>query len=266
MQSVNEVNKMPNLFNVKVNAERITLSARELHEFLEVRSHYKDWIKRMIGYGFEENVDYQTIAQKKATAQGNKTTFTDHEITLDMAKEIAMIQRNEKGKQARQYFIELEKKWNSPEQIMARALLMANDKVNLLENKVECLENTIEEQKPLVEFANQVSNCEDLKTMGVTAKLLYDKGLDLGRNKLFEWLRTKEVLMSDNTPYQRYVKQGLFKVVETIKETSFGDRIQHTTMVTGKGQAWIYKKLKEEFGNEKHYESTGKTEKVSILS
>ena len=94
---------------IKVNKENNTVSARELHEFLEIRTQFTKWFERMIGYGFEENSDFRAISQKRLTAQGNITTYIDYEITLDMAKEISMIQRNEKGKQARQYFIQCEK-------------------------------------------------------------------------------------------------------------------------------------------------------------
>ena len=94
---------------IKVNKENNTVSARELHEFLEIRTRFDTWFGRMIDYGFEENSDFRAIAQKRATAQGNTTTYIDYEITIDMAKEISMIQRTEKGKQARQYFIQCEK-------------------------------------------------------------------------------------------------------------------------------------------------------------
>ena len=95
------------LININTNSEEITLSGRELHEFLEVKTKYKDWFPRMVSYGFEENIDYRAIAQKRATAQGNETTYIDHEIKLDMAKEIAMIQRSAKGRQARKYLFKM---------------------------------------------------------------------------------------------------------------------------------------------------------------
>lgn len=89
---------MNELLKVNYGNERITLSARELHEFLEIGTQYTKWFGRMTEYGFDENIDYQAISQKRLTAQGNETTYIDHEITLDMAKEIAMIQRSDKGK------------------------------------------------------------------------------------------------------------------------------------------------------------------------
>ncbi len=107
----------------------IIISGRELHEFLEIKSRYNDWFERMSEYGFENEVDFIAITQKRVTAQGNTISQTDHHIKLDMAKEIAMIQRTEKGKQARQYFLRLEKMWNSPEMVMRRALQYADVQV-----------------------------------------------------------------------------------------------------------------------------------------
>ena len=94
---------------IKVNKENNTVSARELHEFLEIGTRFDKWFNRMCEYGFNENSDFRAIAQKRPTAQCNITTYIDYEITIDMAKEISMIQRTEKGKQARQYFIQCEK-------------------------------------------------------------------------------------------------------------------------------------------------------------
>lgn len=96
---------------IKVNRENNTVSARELHEFLEIGTRFDKWFERMISYGFEENSDFRLIAQKRATNNPKNpiTTYIDYEITIDMAKELSMIQRTEKGKQARQYFIQCEK-------------------------------------------------------------------------------------------------------------------------------------------------------------
>ena len=132
---------------IKVNyadSERPTVMGRELHEALEVKSKYADWFKNMCAYGFSENIDFFTFS--KNLENGGRTI--DHAITIDMAKEICMIQRSEKGKQFRQYFIEVEKQWNSPEAIMARALKIANNKIGVLEGtvreqqmKIEVLDN-----------------------------------------------------------------------------------------------------------------------------
>ncbi len=123
---------------IKIN-ENNTVSARELHEFLEIGTRFDKWFGRMCEYGFEENSDFRAIAQKRPTAQSNITTYIDYEITVDMAKELSMIQRSEKGKQARQYFINCEKKLKN---IKATALEISNANLNnLLSNLQQTLED-----------------------------------------------------------------------------------------------------------------------------
>ena len=108
-------------------------------------------------------------------------------------------------------------------------------------------EQKIEEQRPLVEFANKVSNSSNLIDMGKMAKLLKDENINIGRNRLFEWLRKKDILMRNNTPYQRYIDGGYFQVKESTFETPYGTKTQQTTFVTGKGQIYITEKLRKEW-------------------
>ena len=103
----------------------------------------------MCEYGFAENTDFIAVSQKRLTAQGNETTFTDHAITIDMAKELCMIQRSEIGKRCREYFIEVEKKWNSPEAVVARALLVANHQLELAKQQNKILTETNISQETL---------------------------------------------------------------------------------------------------------------------
>lgn len=233
---------MNELLKINYEADRITLSARDLHEFLEVKSHYKDWIKRMVEYGFEENVDYRAIAQKRATAQGNETTYVDHEISLDMAKEVAMIQRNAKGKQARQYFIQVEKEWNTPEKVMARGLI-ASQKV------IENLNQQIVEMKPKAIFADAVSSSKTSILIGDLSKLLKQNGVDIGANRLFTWLRDEGYLIkrkgSDwNMPTQKSMELGLFEIKESSYLNGNGCNITtKTPKVTGKGQIYFINKF-----------------------
>ena len=105
-----------NLINITNQNGELLVSARELHEALEIKTKFNDWFNRMIQYGFDENIDYIAITQKRVTAQGNETQSRDYILKLDMAKEICMLQRNELGKQFRRYFIECEK------QLMVNAL------------------------------------------------------------------------------------------------------------------------------------------------
>lgn len=108
-------------------------------------------------------------------------------------------------------------------------------------------EKQIEEQKPLVDFANQVSSTDDLIDMGKMAKLLADENINIGRNRLFTWLRGKKILMFNNVPYQRYIDNGYFQVKESTYKTRHDVKIQQTTFVTGKGQIWLTEKLRKEW-------------------
>lgn len=219
----------------------IAVSGRELHEFLEIGTRYDTWFGRMVDYGFVENEDYGAIAQKRATAQGNITTFTDHAMTIDMAKEISMIQRNEKGKQARRYFIEIEKAWNSPEMIMKRALQIADRKIDDLQEQIVL-------DRPKVLLAESISASDSTIAVGDLAKLLGQNGIEIGRNRLFEWLRENGFLISQkgieyNMPTQRSMKMKLFEIREGTRNSSQGIKITKTPRVTGKGQEYFINKF-----------------------
>lgn len=118
------------LLRINYESEQPTMSARELHEGLEIKTAFKDWFPRMAAYGFEENQDFILAVKKRATnnPKNPTTTYSDYQISIDMAKQICMIQRTDKDKQYRQYFINLEKAWNTPEQVMARALKIAKER------------------------------------------------------------------------------------------------------------------------------------------
>ena len=239
---------MNELLKVNYDNERITLSARELHEFLEIKTKYKDWFPRMCTYGFDENVDYRAMAQKRATAQGNETTYVDHEITLDMAKEIAMIQRSEKGKEVRQYFLELERKWNSPEAVMNRALEYSRKQVKALMEEKQGLIEENKELKPKALFADAVSASNESILIGQLAKLIRQNGYEIGQNRLFEWMRENEYLIKKgeryNQPTQKSMDLGLFEFKErTITNPDGSTRITLTTKVTGKGQVYFINKF-----------------------
>lgn len=220
------------------NDGSVAVMGRDLHEFLEIKTPYKQWFDRMSEYGFEENQDYGAIAQKCVTAQGNSFTQTEHVMTLDMAKEISMIQRNEKGKQARQYFIQVEKAWNSPEMIMKRALQIADRKIIDLQERVQL-------DKPKVLFADAVAASHTSILVGDLAKLLNQNGIQTGANRLFNWLRENGFLIKRkgtdyNMPTQRSAEMKLFEVKETTINNPDGSiKISKTPKVTGKGQQYF---------------------------
>lgn len=230
------------LINLHEQADgSVAVMGRDLHEFLEMGTEYKKWFSRMTEYGFEENLDYQRVTQNCPTL-GGMQSVTNHVMTIDMAKEISMIQRNEKGKQARQYFIQIEKAWNSPEMIMKRALQFADRKIIDLQEQIAI-------DKPKVLFADAVSASHTSILVGDLAKLLRQNGVDIGQNRLFEWLRTNGFLInrkgdSWNSPTQYSMDMELFEVRErTHQEPDGSVRITRTTKVTGKGQQYFINKF-----------------------
>ncbi len=214
----------------------IIVSGRDLHEFLKITTPYTTWFKRMVEYGFTEGADFIT---KMLESVGGRPGV-DHHIKLDMAKEISMLQRNEKGKQARQYFIEVEKKWNSPEMIVQRAM-------EIQQQKVLELTKTIEEQKPLVDFAETCMTSEQSLLVREVAKLASKQGVKTGEKRLWQKLRDwKLVFANKNEPYQEYIDRGYFEVTQGVKESDKGAFTWVTTRVKPKGQAYIINRLKKE--------------------
>lgn len=230
---------MNQLITVTLNDnQEPVVSGRELHRVLEIRTAYKDWFPRMTEYGFEEGQDFSSFLSKSTGGRPSQ----DHVLKLDMAKEIAMLQRNDKSKQVRKYFIQVEKDYNSPEKIMARALLMADKKVHKLEAQIEA-------DKPKVLFADAVSASKASILVGDMAKFLKQNGLDFGQNRLFGWLRQNGYLISRkgasyNMPTQKSMELGLFEIKETAIPHSDGHvTINKTPKITGKGQVYFTKKF-----------------------
>ncbi|HFI0423138.1 TPA: phage antirepressor KilAC domain-containing protein, partial [Streptococcus suis] len=236
---------MNEIININVNDnQEPVVSGRQLHEALEVKTPYSMWFDRMVEYGFTENQDFLLNNFVKQTGRGGHNKV-DHVIKLDMAKEIAMIQRSDRGKQVRQYFIQIEKDFNSPEKIMARALLLADKKVHQLEAQIEA-------DKPKVLFANAVEASATSILIGDFAKILRQNGYNIGQNRLFEWLRNNGFLIrkrgeSYNMPTQRSMDMSLFEVKErTHNEPNGSIRISKTTKMTGKGQTYFINKFLNE--------------------
>ena len=229
---------MNDLIKVTYNGDRPTTSARDLWDFLDKPyTKFTMWFNQYKDYGFSENEDFRELSVKTYTSQGAEHDATDYEITVDMAKELAMLQKSEKGKIARKYFIELEKKWNSPELVMARAMQMANQKILTLQAKIN-------EDKPKTIFADAVSASHTSILVGDLAKLIKQNGYDIGQKRLFEYLRENGYLIKSgsswNMPTQRSMASGLFEVKEsTVNNPDGSIRINRTTKVTGKGQIYF---------------------------
>lgn len=237
---------MEGLIRVDFTGERPAVSARELHEFLEVKTAYKDWFPRMCEYGFTEGEDFCSFLSESTGGRPAQ----DAAVSIDMAKEICMLQRNEKGKTARQYFLQLEKDWNSPEKVMARALQIADKKIKELEENKLALEAEVKANAPLVLFAKGVEGSSNSILVRDYSKILRQNGIDVGGNRLFEWFRQNGYLIKKNgrdynMPTQRAMELGLFEVKETVVSHTNGTQTHRTPLITGKGQTYFYNILRE---------------------
>lgn len=231
---------MNEIIKVNYDTEQPTISARDLHEQLNIGTAFKDWFPRMCEYGFEEGKDFCSKLSETSAKGGRPSK--DADISIDMAKQICMIQRTPEGKKIRQYFIDLEKAWNTPEQIFARALKMADQTIERLKENNAILLKDNQRMKPKEEFFDAVAGSKDAIEIGKVAKVLNYPGV--GRNKLFEILRDKGVLMGDNIPYQKYIDNGCFRTVEQKYHTPDGEtRINIKTLVYQKGVDYIRKML-----------------------
>lgn len=239
---------MDNLIQINYGTESPTVSARDLHEGLEVKTKFTDWFRRMSEYGFTD-ADYSKRFPNLGSGSNGGQNEVDYEISVDMAKQICMIQRTEKGRQYRQYFLDLEKAWNTPDQIMARALKMANRTIDDLKSHNTVLIEDVQRMRPKEIFADAVSVSHTTILIGELAKLIKQNGVDMGEKRLFVWLRENGFLIKRkgtdyNSPTQKSMELELF----TVKETSITHADGHvtvnkTTKVTGKGQQYFINKF-----------------------
>lgn len=233
---------MNELFNVTTNGDKLTLAARELHKELNIAGRFSRWFEQMSEYGFEENVDFTSVQNCTVVNNGATRELQDYRITLDMAKEIAMLQRNEKGKEIRRKLIELEKAWNSPEKVMARALDIAHKTIANLQ-----IEN--EEMKPKALFADTVAASDSSILVGQEAKLISQSGCKMGQNRFFAWLRENGYLCSKgenyNMPTQKSREMDLIEIkIRTVTNPDGSVRETKTPVITGKGQIYFINKFK----------------------
>lgn len=244
---------MNDLIPITYDNDRPTVSGRALHEALEVKTAYKDWFPRMCGYGFAEGTDFNPLNFEQVREEGGrevKRSVSDHQLTIDMAKELCMIQRTEKGKQCRLYFLEVEKRWNSPEAIMARALQLAERKLTdatrqnrKLAETVAVQNQQIAELQPKGTYYDLVLNCKDLISISAIAKdygwsakrmnnYLHEKGVQYRQGKI--WLL-----------YQKHAELGYTSTKTHSAPGNDGEIHSYVhTYWTQKGRLFIYGLLK----------------------
>lgn len=239
---------MKELLKINYEAEQPTVSARDLHEALEIRERFSLWFSRYVDV-FEKGTDYQSVGKPTVVNNGAKRVLDDFLLSTDMAKHISMMTKTEKGKIMRQYFIDLEKAWNTPEQIFARALKMADQKIEKLKESNAGLLEDVERMRPKEIFADAVKASASSILVGDLAKLLRQNGVDIGQKRLFEYLRNHGYLIkrkgSDwNMPTQKSMNMGLFEIKESTHIDGNGCNIvTRTPKATGKAQIYFVNKF-----------------------
>lgn len=234
---------MNELIKINYETEQPTVSARELHKALAIEKRFSAWFETN-SQGFVEGEDFTSVLI--GTEVPNNGGFQhrelqDYKLSVDMAKHICLMSRTEKGKQCRQYLIDIEKAWNTPELVMARGLKAAQQMI-ADQSKI------IERMKPKEIFADAVATSKQSILIGQLAKLICQNGHEIGQQRLFRWMRDNGYLMKHgsnyNMPMQRYVEQGLFEIKESAVTNPDGSvRMTKTTVVTGKGQVYFINKF-----------------------
>ena len=241
---------MNELIPINYDGEQPTVSARELHKSLEISKRFSAWFETN-SQGFIENEDYTSVLTGTEVQNNGGVQIRelqDYSLSVDMAKHICLMSRTEKGKECRQYLIDLEKAWNTPEQVFARAVKMAAQTIAKLKDTNKSLAEKIEADRPKTIFADAVSASHTSILIGDLAKLICQNGYQIGQKRLFQWMRDNGYLMvsgsSRNMPKQKYVEQGLFEIKESNVQNPDGSvRITRTTKVSGKGQLYFVNKF-----------------------
>lgn len=239
---------MDELIRINYDSERPTVNGRDLHDALQVKTAYKDWFPRMCEYGFYEGTDFCSFLSESSGGR----PAVNHQLTIDMAKQLCMIQRTEIGRKFRQYFIQVEEAWNSPEAVMARALQFANHQLALLKHQNMELTDTIAvqnqqilEMKPKVSYYDVVLNCKDLISTSAIAK-------DYGKSAIWmnRYLHEKGVQFKQGDIwllYQKYAQKGYTSTKTHSYPGTDGET--HTkvhTYWTQKGRLFIYELMKSD--------------------
>lgn len=248
---------MEDLIKINYDTELPTVSARDLHEGLEIEKRFSAWFETNSA-GFVTGEDFSNPYRKvRVQKEGNREVareVEDYDLSVEMAKHICLMSHTEKGKQCRQYLIDLEKAWNTPEQIFARALKMADAEIQRLKDGNAKLTEDVSRMRPKEIFADAVSVADNTILIGELAKLIRQNGVDIGQNRLFGWMRENGYLIcrkgSDyNLPTQKSMELELFEIKErTINNPDGSARITKTPKVTGKGQQYFVNKFLDREG------------------
>lgn len=236
-------------------------------KYLESKKDFSSWIKdRIERYDLAENEDYVVFTEIGENSKGGRPK-KEYALTLDAAKELSMVEGNEKGKQARKYFIACEKKLKgeNPSYLIVDPIKRAEawiqeekerqalkEQAKQLAEENKSLENQIEEDAPKVIFAMAVTESKRSCLVAELAKIICQNGMEVGQNRMFKWLRKRGYLGTKgeyyNQPMQRWVEAGMFEIKKRTITKPNGDLITVSTpLVTGKGQAYLVNKFLREY-------------------
>lgn len=241
---------MSELIPINYDGEQPTVSARDLHAALGIKERFSVWFSRYSDC-FEKDVDFTGVGKPTAVNNGAEIILSDYLMTVDMAKHISMMTKTEKGKEMRQYFIDLEKAWNTPEQVFARALKMADQTIAKLKDSVKTLSTEINmknqiigELKPKAEYYDEI-----LKNPGLVTITQIAKDYGMSGQKMNEILHNIDVQYKQSGQwllYSKYHGAG-YTHSETVDITRADGRpdVKMTTKWTQKGRIFLYDKLKE---------------------
>lgn len=228
-----------------LNNDEQRVSARELHRQLNIEKRFSAWFETN-SQGFVEGEDFSRVYLKvQANRYGGEQEIQDYELSIDMAKHICLMSRTPRGKELRQYFIDLEKAWNTPELIMARALQMSQKVIEDKDNQIKEQILRIEEMRPKEIFADAVTASNTSIRVRDMAKILKQNGVNTGEKRLYKWLRDNGyIIKNSTTPTQKAMEMGLFEIIEnTVHRADLQPMVTLTTKVTGKGQQYFINKF-----------------------
>lgn len=236
---------MEELIKIQVKNDRQLVNARDLHKGLEVKRRFSAWWEQN-SKGFEENEDFTSVLTSTVVANGARKPIQDYLVTIDMAKELCMMSKTEKGKEVRKYFIQVEKDWNSPDMIMHRALEVSNSRIKLLTaknqslaSKNKALQDQIDRDAENVTFAKAIRYSNHSIKVRELAAILTQNGFQIGQNQLYQLLRLEHYISKHGTlPMGDKIKRGYFRVSHGVKN----GHAWSTTLVTPEGQKHIINK------------------------
>lgn len=226
------------------NTETQTVSARSLHDALEATERFSVWIQRYLP-SFVEGIDYTSVSKLTVVNNGAERSLEDYQCSIEMAKHICLMSRTEAGKRCRQYLIDLEKAWSTPELVMARGLQAAQKMILQKDEQIKLLTADNERMKPKEVFADAVTASESAILIRELAKIIKQNGQPMGEKRLYKWLRENGYIIKGTCqPTQRAMELGLFETIErTVQRADMPPIATLTTKVTGKGQQYFINKL-----------------------